>query len=183
MTNVFLWGSSGTGKTLLAMETLKIKLSRLRAERKEQKKIRVIVTEYSDRVDSSLLANIREKHLANVEGVQILCLDKLCEALKIKYNWKHPKAVINEVLRSLSSDQSQVTIFVCDELLACWRDGQTSSDWTDVATPDNVVYILSVRPIGGSEITNLTPPSNSELVVERKLIQGHRNCPEIRSVV
>ena len=52
-----------------------------------------------------------------------------------------------------------------------------------MATGDNVVYILSVRPIGGSEITNLTPPSNSELVVERKLIQGHRNCPEIRSVV
>ena len=42
--NVFLWGYSGTGKTLFLCEALKIKLSKIRKLKKEGKKVKVIVT-------------------------------------------------------------------------------------------------------------------------------------------
>ena len=43
MTNVFLYGSSGTGKTLLSSEAVKIKLSQFK---QDNKPVRVIVTSY-----------------------------------------------------------------------------------------------------------------------------------------
>ena len=42
--NVFLYGYSGSGKTLFLCEALKIKLSKIRRLHKEGKKVRVIVT-------------------------------------------------------------------------------------------------------------------------------------------
>lgn len=76
--NVFLWGYSGTGKTLFVCEALKIKLSKVRRLVKEGKKVRVIVTVYNSSVtdgtkerfqsSSSLMADMRGKYLMNVAG-------------------------------------------------------------------------------------------------------------------
>ena len=175
---LFLWGSSGTGKTLLALETLKIKLSHFKSQNKT---VKVIVTTFW--VKPLLLGNIRQKYLVNISDVQIISLPYLCQELNIECDRKQPRDLINNVIRELSSAKTHdVTIFLCDEIYPCWNDdGQITPDWRDVITPDNVQWILSFNPKGHSnETINLTPPSISS-IVERKLIHGHRNAYLIRS--
>ena len=47
---MFLWGFSGSGKTGIAMETVKIKVSHCK---EKNKSVRVIVTKYTDSDDDS----------------------------------------------------------------------------------------------------------------------------------
>ena len=54
---MFLWGFTGSGKTGLAMETVKIKVSHCK---EKNKSVRVIVTKYADRDDPQLLTVMRE---------------------------------------------------------------------------------------------------------------------------
>ena len=96
-----------------------------------------------------------------------------------------PKDTIKAVIRSLSLEKTdQLTIFVCDEVPPCRHDGQTTPDWTDLATADNVEWILSIRPTGGicKETINMKPPSDPS-ILDRKLLHGQRNSYPIRSVV
>ena len=72
--NVFLWGFSGSGKTGIAMETVKIKVSHCK---EKNKSVRVIVTKYSLFDDEQLLTNMRE-YLKNIDA-QILTLSQLCK--------------------------------------------------------------------------------------------------------
>ena len=52
---------------------------------------------------------------------------------------------MNSVIRSLSSDETdQLTIFVCDKVKPYRIEGQTTLDCTDVATADNVEWILAM---------------------------------------
>ena len=175
---MFLWGFSGSGKTAIAMEAVKIKVSHCK---EKNKSVRVIVTKYSVYDDVQLLSNMRE-YLRNID-VQILTLKQLCKDLNCKFDLTQPKHTINTVIRSLSSDETdQLTIFVCDEVETCRDDGQTTPDWTDLATADNVEWILSMRPNTGSEeAINMKPPSDPS-ILERKLLHSHRNSYPIRSV-
>ena len=171
-------GSSGTGKTLLSSEAVKIKISQLESQ---DKPVRVIVTQYagSDEEDQ-LLDNFREHYFTNID-VTILPIDKLCEDLGVKPDPDYPKSVITEIIKSLSSSD-QLTILLVDEINACDRDGQVSADWSDLPTAPNVVWILSVNPQGGSdEMVNFRPPSGPG-ILSTKLVHGHRNCYQIRSV-
>ena len=74
---MFLWGFSGSGKTAIAMEAVKIKVSHCKATNKS---VRVIVTKYyaypiDENDDSQLLTNMIE-YLKNIEDdVQILTLN------------------------------------------------------------------------------------------------------------
>ena len=176
---LFLWGSSGTGKTVLSLETLKIKISHFKSQNKT---VKVIVTQYTIFSDPFLLENIRQKYLVNISDVQILPLRQLCEELNIQFELDNPRETLNKVISSLSSAKTHdITIFLCDEIPPCDSKGQTTPDWRDVITPENVQWILSFNPAGYSgETMNLTPPSHSS-VVERKLIHGHRNAYLIRS--
>ena len=190
---MFLWGSSGTGKTVLSLETLKIKLSHFKSQNKT---VKVIVTQFefdilkTEKVvviesftEPFLLENIREKYLVNISDVQILTLKQLFMDIKWKFDLTKPKDMINAVIRSLSSEKTdQLTIFVCDEVEPCRDDGQTTPDWTDLATADNVEWILSMRPNTGSrETINMKPPSDPS-ILDRKLLHSHRNSYPIRSV-
>lgn len=174
---LFLWGSSGTGKTVLSLETLKIKISHFKSQNKT---VEVIVTTFWG--DPFLLENIRQKYLVNISDVQIIPLSQLCQELNIQFKRDNPRETLNKVISSLSSAKTHdITIFLCDEIPPCDSDGQTTPDWRDVMTPDNVQWILSLQPFTYCEETiNLTPPSHSS-VVERKLIHGHRNAYLIRS--
>ena len=61
MTNVFLYGSSGTGKTILGAEIVKIKLSQMIESKRD---VRVIVTKYNASQSQSdlLMQNLRTKY-------------------------------------------------------------------------------------------------------------------------
>ena len=80
MTNVFLYGSSGTGKTILGAEIVKIKLSQMNSEGRP---VRVIVSQYlADSESSLLLKNLREKYFKNID-CQILPLDVFCDQFSL----------------------------------------------------------------------------------------------------
>ena len=68
--NLFLWGYTGTGKTLFLTEALKIKLSKIRKRKLEGKRVNIIVTVFDTvaqlRNDVSLLKDFREKYLKNI---------------------------------------------------------------------------------------------------------------------
>merc|ERR1719300_1595673 len=67
-----------------------------------------------------------------------------------------------------------------DEMFACREEGQTTPDWSDITSADNLVWIVSLQPFSGSDETiNLRPPV-SDKVLSTKLVRGHRNCLEIR---
>ena len=175
---MFLWGFSGSGKTGISLETVKIKVSHCK---EKNKSVRVIVTKYTIYDDAQLLTNMRE-YLKNID-VEILSLYQLCKDLNCNVDLTQPKDTINAVIRSLSSDKTdQLTIFVCDEVTPCDKRGQTTPDWTDLATADNVEWILSIRPAGNNrETINMKPPSGRS-ILDRKLLHGHRNSYPIRSV-
>ena len=181
MTCIFMGGSSGTGKTLLSSEAVKIKISQLESEKKP---VRVIVIMYDSSESYLLLQNFKEKYFPNMNtDISIKTVANLCEDLNIDYERKYPKDMINKVVGSLSSsDPEQITILMCDELHGCDDDGQVSADWSDLSTAPNVVWILSVNPMGLSdEMSNLRPPSGPG-ILSTKLVHGHRNCYQIRSV-
>ena len=102
----------------------------------------------------SLLENIRQKYLANISNiseVQILPLSQLCKELNIKWDRSHPRNTLNKVIAKLSSAKTHgITIFLCDEIPPCWFKGQTTPDWRDVITQENVQWILSFNPRGYS---------------------------------
>ena len=179
MTNVFLYGRSGSGKTILGAEIVKIKLSQMIESKID---VRVIVTKYLAVSESDLLLqNLREKYFKNIDS-QVLTFENLCYDLDITFKARQPKDMINKVTVKLSQMKENIILFV-DELFACHIYGQATPDWSDVTTADNVVWILSVQPNGNSDKTiNLRPPV-SDKVLSTKLVRGHRNCLEIRSVV
>ena len=176
MTCILLEGSSGTGKTLLSSEAVKIKISQFDSQ---DKPVRVIVTKYLRMNEGDqLLNNFREHYFANVD-VTILPINKLCEG--VKHDIKNPKAEMTQIINSLSSSD-QLTILLVDELFACYHGGQVSADWSDLPTAPNVVWILCVRPEGASDdMRNFRPPSGPG-ILSTKLVHGHRNCYQIRSV-
>ena len=137
---LFLWGSSGTGKTVLSLETLKIKLSHFKSQNKT---VKVIVTNFFG--NDLLLENIRQKYLVNITDVLILPLSHLCRELDIDFDLKHPRDTINNVISSLSSLTANthiVILFYCDEVFPCWSGGQTNPDWRDVITPENCLSTI-----------------------------------------
>ena len=156
---IFMGGSSGTGKTLLSSEAVKIKITQLESEKKP---VRVIVTSYTKYESALLLQNFKDKYFPNMNtNISVKTFAKLCEDLNIDGDFKYPKDMIKKVVGSLSSsDSEQITIFMCDELKGCDSDGQVSANWSDLSTAFNVVWILSVNPVGlGDEIQNFRPPS------------------------
>ena len=78
--NVFLWGSSGTGKTFLITQILGMKISHYK---KEGKKLNVIVSSYlSESNTSPLMIEFQNKyleHLALEDDIHFTPFEKLCK--------------------------------------------------------------------------------------------------------
>ena len=140
----------------------------------------MIVTSYWHESDDNPLIENMKNQLRNIEEVSVLPLNKLCADLGIDYDWEHPKDLINKIIRSLSTNSDQHYLFVCDEVYGAVNEGQTSADWSDLATAENVTWVLAIQPNSESvDMKNLTPPSGPS-VISRKLLHSHRNCYQIR---
>ena len=123
MTNVFLYGSSGTGKTILGAEIVKIKLSQLMADKND---VTVIVTQYRASESHLLLQNLREKYFKNI-NCKVLTFEEICREKNIECDMDQPKDMINRVIEKLSQMEKNSILFV-DELWPCGDDGQTTPD-------------------------------------------------------
>ena len=95
-----MYGSAGTGKTLILCEALKIKLSQLLSQ---GRRVRILATGFSDDETTELLNNFRTKYLVNMKNVEVMGLKELCRDLNIQYNYGlTPRDTINKVITSLS---------------------------------------------------------------------------------
>ena len=83
--NIFLWGSSGTGKTILLTEILKIKLSYYKMKMVQ---LNVFVTSYMATSDSQLIHDFKEKYLAFLPStchIRFTPFNLLCKGKKLLY--------------------------------------------------------------------------------------------------
>ena len=83
--NVFLWGSSGTGKTLLLVEILKMYLAHFKLK---NVRTRVLVIVYHVRVsdDCKLIENLKEKYLTlgkNEADFQVMTFNQACKGMNL----------------------------------------------------------------------------------------------------
>ena len=64
-----MYGSAGTGKTLILCEALKIKLSQLRSQ---GRRVRILATGFSDVRTTQLRNNFNAKYLVNLDQVEVM---------------------------------------------------------------------------------------------------------------
>ena len=77
--NIFLWGSSGTGKTIILAEVLKMKISHYN---KKGIKLNIFVTSYMAASGSQLMEDFKQKYLAHLPfecQIQFLPFNLLCK--------------------------------------------------------------------------------------------------------
>ena len=77
--NIFLWGSSGTGKTILLTEILKMKMGQYS---KNGQKLNIFVTSYMAIPESQLIKDLKEKYFNNhpsVNEIQFIAFRSLCQ--------------------------------------------------------------------------------------------------------
>ena len=176
-----MFGSAGTGKTLILTETLKIKLSKLLSL---GRRVRILATTFT-RSDTELLKNFTSKYLVNMKNIEVMSLEELCRDLNIEFDEDTPRDTINRVITSLSDKYRHtdtVTLLLVDEVRPCGKD-QTTPDWRHLEVRDNVIWLLGLSPTANcASSTEILPPVNSS-VLTRPLIYKHRNCPQIRNFV
>ena len=81
--NIFLWGSSGTGKTIVLTEVLKMKISHFK---RIHIKLNIFVTSYMAASGSQLIEDFKQKYLAHLPSecqvqfipFNLLCKGKIC---------------------------------------------------------------------------------------------------------
>ena len=175
-----MYGSAGTGKTLILCEALKIKLSQLRSQ---GRRVRILATGFRDDLTTELLKNFRSKYLVNMKDIEVMGLDELCRELNIEYSEASPHDTINRVINSPSEKHPEtVTLLLVDKVRPCARE-QTTPDWRDLEVRENVIWLLGLSPRADYAIsTEVLPPVNSS-VLTRPLIYKHRNCPQIRNFI
>ena len=77
--NIFLWGSSGTGKTIMLTEILKMKMSQYN---KTGQKLNIFVTSYMAIPESQLIKDLKEKYFNNhpsVNDINFIAFRSLCQ--------------------------------------------------------------------------------------------------------
>ena len=172
-----MWGSAGTGKTLILMEALKIKMSKLLSL---GRRVRILATTYDSHTE--LRKKFVEKYLVNMKDVEVMSLEKLCRDINVEYDRYTPSETVNRVIRSLSDSSDHVTIILMDEVWPCWFE-QPTPDWRDLEVRENVIWLLGLSPKGlDATSTEVLPPENS-FVLTRHLVHKHRNCPQIRNFI
>ena len=176
---MFLFGSAGTGKTLILIEALKIKLSELLSQ---GRKVRILVTTFTKN-ESELQKIMISKYLVHMENIEVMSLGKLCRELEIKYDRDTPRDTINRVITSLSDkyrEADTVTLLLVDEVSPCYKFSATP-DWRHLQVRENVIWLLGLNPRAWSaSSTTILPPLNNS-VLSRHLVMKHRNCPQIRN--
>ena len=78
--NIFLWGSSGTGKTIMLAEAMKMKISQYM---KKGVKLNIFVTSYMATPESQLMIVLKDKYLSHMplgHKVQFIPFHQLCKS-------------------------------------------------------------------------------------------------------
>jgi hypothetical protein len=145
--NIFLWGSSGSGKTLLLIEALLMKISQYR---REGRHLEVIATSYQAvRSDDALMKDFREKYLSSLadqDNVRIVPCRVLCQEQDVEYDWDQPQSTLASLLPHLAASPP-LTLLLVDET----QPG--GGDWAAFQPCDNLDFMIALMPwdYGGAE--------------------------------
>ena len=175
-----MYGSAGTGKTLILCEALKIKLSQLLSQ---GRRVRILATGFHDDKTTKLLNNFRTKYLVNMKNIEVMDLEKLSLELNIRFRYCSPRDTLNRVITSLSDKYPDVvTLLLIDEVYPS-DNKQTTPDWRQLEVRENVIWLLGLSPRATKATSiEVLPPANSS-VLTQALIYKHRNCPQIRNFI
>ena len=176
-----MYGSAGTGKTLILCEALKIKLSQLLSQ---GSRVRILATTFDDSNTTELRNNFRTKYLVNMKNIEVMSLEGVCSDHNPEHDYGTPRDTINRVITSLSDKYpDEITLLLVDEVRPC-EGGQTTPDWRDLEVRENVIWLLGLSPRADALATSpeVLPPVNSS-VLTRPLTYKHRNCPQIRNFI
>ena len=179
VSNVFIWGSGGSGKTIVATQVLDIILAQYRAINKQYK---AIVTSYYS-YTTELLSDMRQRylpHLVTDNRVEFTTISKLRSKLGIQCDYKHPTTLVQTIIDTLGSYQDNYILLV-DEIPASDYDTTTSEcNWSSLYSPTNVRYILAISPDSATPSLHfVTPPTSSDTIAKR-LPTPHRNSASIQ---
>ena len=172
--NLFLYGSHGTGKTLILCQVLLMKMA---SYKRQDRRVRVIASTWKE--DSKLLKDFQEIYLpilAGDETVRIIPIQVLCNQHKIEYIYSNPILVINSLTAALAMSGIQTVLLVDDVSPVGKKD--TPYDWTAIKTYPTVDCLLACNP--GSNHTQhhtMTPPNTT--TVAHHLLSQHINCQKI----
>ena len=116
--NVFLWGTSGSGKTLLAAECLKMKVSQLWRQGKQN--ITVLVSSMHSPC-SGLLKDLEKKYLPDIKSDKksFIGLDDFAKTIGVSVNLHNPQRTLENILSGISAKNklsSSHTILLVDEV-------------------------------------------------------------------
>ena len=125
-------------------EALKIKLSMLKHRGAD---VKIFVTTFDDYTE--LLDKYRQQYLVNMGDIIFTDIRQLCDDLNIKYDDEEPQSTMTNVVRSLSDKYTDsLVILLCDEV-----ECVMSSDWSNLETCHNVIWLLAINPsIGGDNM-------------------------------
>jgi len=145
--NLFLWGSSGTGKTILLVEALKVKIATLK---KEGRKMKIYVTTFKKNETTFLRNKLKNEYLMNIqEDFTVTSIQELSTDLKlnIQFNKTQPCMTFNKVTAALSRKYSEYeVVLLCDECKPNYELGEP--DWSKTVTRENVHYLVALQPQG-----------------------------------
>ena len=184
---MFLWGTSGSGKTLMLAEALKMKISQLK--RQGKKDIGVIVSIMFG--FEPLLKDLQEKYLPDIDRESFVMIDDFAKKNNVEYDPEHPQSSIKNILSSLSaqhSESSTHTILLVDEVGPMSKEeseqNDGKADWSSLTSRESVDFLFALSTFGGNSkaLLNVIPPTDSSVVYQR-LTTPHRNCKEIATLL
>ena len=181
--NLFVSGSSGTGKTFMICQGLQILHSKLR---ECGSRVEIFITTFNW-TDKQLIENFRNLYLSTIVAaaheINFLSIDSLCGILNTKYDETAPRETLYAVISTLATRYKQSNskvILLCDEIWPC--SAREVPDWSSIPVFPDVYWLLAMRPTGRDgfdkpvEIIN---PS-SENVISLQLLRNQRNSWAIK---
>ena len=181
--NVFLWGSSGTGKTIILTEVLKMKASYYKMN---GVKLNVLVTSYIATPQSQLIQDLQKKYLAHLPTtvqVQYIALSELCTELGLKFSNEDSQSTINAIIKIIAAFEQKGfhNILLIDEILSIniLTANNNLCDWSSLAIPSNIDVLLALNPQGVNfkRKFQIIPPKSKD-TISQQLIEKHRNSFE-----
>lgn len=195
--NIFVWGSSGTGKTVMLAEAVKIRVSQYKQQGKD---VRVIISTSNTLSEGApLWRDLQEMYLKDITGIKsirfVKNLTKLAMELKADPAAGHPQTQIGNIVAALSQDTSVHTILVADEVWPQGIHGRGKKegcklcvegvDWGALAPSDGVDLFMALSTLSMgflSRPVEIVPPRHPD-IQPWKLNTPHRNSAAIRQLV
>ena len=182
--NVFLWGSSGTGKTIMLLELMSMKVSHHKVQSHQ---MNIFVTSYLAMPQSQLIQDFKEKYLVHLKSsykFQCIPFCSLCEDLDLYFDMQHPLAMINSVINQISKKyKNSYNILLVDEVLPVneFSSKNEFSDWSNLNTTQyNIELLIALNPQGINFMNDfkVIPPPSDFRTLSQQLFGRHRNSFE-----